>query len=182
MEHIYTETQFGENWFTYPNLYRQIVEQAGDNQHFVEVGSWKGKSSAFLAVEIANSGKNIKFDCVDTWEGGPEHVDFDTSALYDTFISNMKPLEKYYNPIKATSVEAAKLYEDESLDFVFIDACHQYECVVEDIRAWYPKVKKNGIISGHDYNDSWPGVVRAVNENIKGSIYTGELCWMHRKE
>ena len=41
--------------------------------HFVEVGSYKGRSTSFMAVEIANSGKQIKFDCVDTWEGSPEH-------------------------------------------------------------------------------------------------------------
>lgn len=182
MEHIFTQPQFGEDWFTYPKWYKAMVDNAKDGAHFVEVGSWKGKSSAYLAVEIANSGKDIKFDCVDTWEGGPEHVHMDNSQLYEIFISNMKPLEKYYRPIKAKSIDAAKLYEDESLDFVFIDACHSYECVVEDIRAWYPKVKKDGIISGHDYNDSWPGVVRAVNENINGPIGTGELCWMHRKQ
>jgi len=182
MEHIYRQPQFGEDWFTYPNWYKSMVNHAQDGAHFVEVGSWKGKSSAFMAVEIANSGKTIKFDCIDTWEGSPEHVHMDNSKLYEIFVSNMKPLEQYYKAIKAKSVDAAKLYEDESLDFVFIDACHSYECVVEDIRAWYPKVKKGGVISGHDYNDSWPGVVQAVNENIKGPIGTGELCWMYKKE
>ena len=50
-------------WFTFPNFYRLLVEQAKENFHFVEVGTWKGKSAAFLAVEIINSGKTIHFDC-----------------------------------------------------------------------------------------------------------------------
>jgi len=119
------QEQFGEAWFTYPNLYKSIVEHFPSESHFVEVGSWKGKSSAFMAVEIANSGKTIKFDCVDTWEGGPEHKHMDNSKLYELFISNMQPLEKYYTPIKSKSIDASRLYEDKSLDFVFIDACHE---------------------------------------------------------
>ena len=61
--------------------------------HFVEVGSWKGRSAAFMAVEIINSGKNIKFDCVDTWEGSDNEsshlTDDDVIAgtLYDAFIN-----------------------------------------------------------------------------------------------
>lgn len=56
-----------------PPVYQEMVKQAEDGSHFVEVGSWKGKSSAYMAVEIANSGKRIRFDCVDTWGGSAEH-------------------------------------------------------------------------------------------------------------
>lgn len=180
MNHIYQNENFGEDWFTYPNLYKSMVEYFSNGSHFIEVGSWKGKSSAFLAVEIANSGKNIKFDCVDTWEGGPEHTHIDTTLLYQQFINNMKPLEGYYKPIKMKSVDAAKLYEDNSIDFVFIDACHDYECVLEDIKAWYPKVKSGGILAGHDY-PAFPGVVKAVHETINSNLYFTELCWVHKK-
>jgi len=66
MEHFYKD--LGENWFTYPGLYSMIVEKYPTNSHFVEVGVWKGMSAAYMAVEIINSGKNIKFDCIDIWE------------------------------------------------------------------------------------------------------------------
>jgi len=59
----------------------------------------------------------------------------------------------------------AALYQDHSLDFVFIDANHYYEGVKNDLDAWLPKVKDSGIIAGHDYNPvSWPGVIKAVHE------------------
>mgnify|MGYP003349871615 CR=1 FL=1 len=74
MQHFY-ENIGPENWFNYQDLYRMVVEKYPSGSHFIEVGSWKGRSSAFMAVEIINSGKNIKFDCVDTWEGSPEHAD-----------------------------------------------------------------------------------------------------------
>jgi hypothetical protein len=180
LKHIYTEPQFGEDWFTYPNLYKSMVNLFPTGAHFVEVGSWKGKSSAFMITEILNSNKKIKFDCVDTFEGGPEHNNIDTSNLYDIFISNMKPFENNYNVLKMTSVEASKQYEDNSLDFVFIDACHDYECVNEDIKVWYPKVKIGGILAGHDY-PAFPGVVRAVHEHINENLYFTEMCWIHNK-
>ena len=87
MNHIYQEPQFGENWFTYPNLYKKIVNEFPSGSKFVEVGSWKGKSAAFMAVEIANSNKQIDFYCVDTWEGSVEHQEYsELSELYYIFI------------------------------------------------------------------------------------------------
>ena len=79
----------------------------------------------------------------------------------------MKPVEKYYKSIRKNSIEAADQFEDESLDFVFIDASHEYEDVKKDIQIWLPKIKKGGILAGHDYYigyDYFPGVKAAVNE------------------
>lgn len=166
MEHIYQQQQFGEPWFNYSDFYKSVVERFGSGSTFVEVGSWKGKSSAFMAVEIINSKKDIKFYCVDTWEGSVEHVGFDCLPnLYDIFIGNMKPLEGHYTPLRMPSLEAAAKFEDSSLDFVYIDASHEYEDVIEDIKYWMPKIKQGGIISGHDYGNFF-GVTRAVDELI----------------
>lgn len=63
------------------------------------------------------------------------------------------------------SVEAANRV-DGNLDFVYIDACHQYESVIEDIRTWLPKVRKGGLLAGHDFCDVWPGVARAVIDSV----------------
>ena len=81
-------------------------------------------------------------------------------------------LDKYecYTLVRTTSVEAAKLFEDGSQDFVFIDGAHDYKSVVEDIKAWYPKVRKGGILSGHDYyqgKSGGMGVIQAVDEFVK---------------
>jgi len=183
MEHFYKK--IGEDWFTYPNLYKSMVERATDFSHFVEVGSWKGRSASFMAVEIANSNKKIKFDCVDTWEGSVEHVDYDViveKKLYDVFKSNIEPVKFFINPVKMASLDAVNLYEDESLDFVFIDASHEYEDVKNDILAWLPKVKKGGVIAGHDYSDAWPGVVNAVHEVFDiNDFITDEYCWIYTK-
>ena len=183
MIHIYDQKRFGENWFSYPNLYKNVVSEFPSGSKFVEVGSWKGKSSAFMAVEIANSNKKIDFYCVDTWEGSLEHIEYkDLNGLYQTFLDNMKPVEKYYFPLKLKSVDASKKFDNSSLDFVFMDASHEYEDVCNDIDAWMPKVKSGGILAGHDYypdHPDWGGVYPAVNERIK-NFQMSENCWIYR--
>ena len=183
MEHFYQN--IGEDWFSYPNLYKNMVNHFPTNSHFVEVGSWKGRSASFMAVEIINSGKKIKFDCVDTWEGSVEHVEYEIikkSELYDEFIKNISSVSSVINPLRMSSLDAVNLYEDESLDFVFIDASHEYEDVKLDILKWLPKVKIGGVIAGHDYQ-TFDGVTKAVNElfNIN-DIEISEYCWIHKKK
>lgn len=185
MEHIFHKQEFGENWFTYPEFYRSCVRNFPDNSIFVEVGSWKGKSSAFLAVEIINSNKNIKLYCIDTWEGSPELKNDSyviNNTLYDLFLDNIKDLRSVITPIRNNSIDSAKNFENESLDMVFIDACHEYDYVKKDIETWYPKVKNGGILAGHDYHPTWNGVVRAVDEFFMNKpIDKSESCWIYKK-
>jgi hypothetical protein len=189
LEHYYHNDEFfGENWFSYPNFYRSIVEQLEDGDVVVEVGAWKGRSTSFLAVEIANSKKNILFYVVDTWEGSIEHknghIDYKLNSLYQTFLKNMAPVEEYYFPLKISSLEASKKFKNNSLKFVFLDASHEYEDVKNDIQSWLPKIKTNGILAGHDYytagEDWYPGVKQAVNEELT-NIEITENCWAYKK-
>jgi len=66
--------------------------------------------------------------------------------------------------LKEHSSEAVKKFEDNSFDFVYIDGNHCYEYVKEDIELWYPKVKRDGVIGGHDYHLPRFGVKKAVDE------------------
>lgn len=71
--------------------------------------------------------------------------------------------------VRKLSIEAAKDFEDGSLDWVYIDASHLYDEIKVDIEVWYPKVRSGGIVSGHDYlNICTPfgdfGVIKAVDE------------------
>lgn len=183
-EHYYHNDEiFGENWFSYPNLYKKIVKKFSSGSKFVEVGCWKGRSAAYMAVEIANSGKDIEFYCVDTWEGSIEHKDDPTiHTLYETFLRNMKPVENYYFPLRITSKEASSKFKDASLDFVFLDGSHEYADVKLDIQKWLPKVKPGGILAGHDYYvdcyDWFPGVKQAVNEELS-EFETSENCFIY---
>lgn len=170
MKHFYENIP---GWFDFDNIYQVMVQLASNGAHFVEVGTWKGKSAAYMCVEIANSNKQIQFDCIDIWTGAgtPGEYDADpsvvTQTLYGEFVQNMKPAEGLYTPVKEWSDKAANQYDDNSLDFVFIDAGHSYENASADIKAWLPKVKNGGFLAGHDYGSA-PGVKQAVNELLTG--------------
>ncbi len=64
--------------------------------------------------------------------------------------------------IKMSSKDAVKLFQDNSIDFIYIDANHDYKFVKEDIKLYYPKLRKFGIIAGHDIE--FEGVFKAVSE------------------
>lgn len=199
MEHFYQNIQGWADGIDL--LYKQIIsgipksnfvfdgtqfKQTSGKFHFVEIGSWRGKSSACMAVEIANSGLAIQFDCVDTWQGSlneeihQQDPGVVNDTLYQEFLSNMKPVEKYYRPIRMPSIDAAKLYQDQSLDFVFIDAQHDYDSVKEDILAWKDKVKSGGLLAGHDYNPEGDyGVGKAVRELLPNHQPI-PWCWICR--
>lgn len=185
MLHFYQNIQ---GWFSFSNLYTKMVNQLTNGSHIVEVGSWKGCSTAYLAVEIINSGKNIKLDAVDIWTGSEtDPTAFNTDDefmkynrdIFELFKKNMEPVAHIVNPIRMPSIEAAKLYADKSLDFVLIDADHAYDYVKSDILAWLPKIKNGGLIAGDDYNPaSFPGVVKAVHELFtKEQIIFVDSCW-----
>ena len=181
-EHIYDQKQFGENLFSYPNLYSDVVSKSSSGSHFVEIGSWKGKSSAYMAVEIKNSGKDIKFDCIDPWFDQKEEGQYFEieKNLYKTFLENIEPIKENINPIRSLSKDAVNLYENESLDFVFIDADYDYSHVYEDIKNWFPKVKRGGILAGNRINlDSVKMALE--NNNLKNYSET-ENCWIINKD
>ena len=183
MQHIYQNI---DGWFSFPGLYSNVVKLFPENSHFVEIGTWYGRSAAYMAVEIANSNKKIKFDCVDTWVGSDEEIhkkelDVINNTLYEKFLSNIEPVKNYINPIRMESLKAVELYKNNSLDFVFVDASHDYENVKKDIEAWYPKVRSGGILAGHDYVEVWKGVMQAVDEFLQKENYKlnikSEFCW-----
>ncbi len=185
MTHYYHN--IGKNRFTYTNLYRSMVERF-DDAVFLEIGSWKGRSVSFLGVEIKNHNKNIKVHCVDTWKGSSDHYDFDTldgDDIYHQFLKNIKPIEDIVTHSRLPSVSAAQLYADEFFDFIFIDASHQFNDVMNDLNSWFPKLKKNGIFAGHDYG-TWDGVTKAVDKWAEDNNFSitsdhSEHVWILQK-
>ena len=157
------------NTFTYPCLYSAIVRSCKNKPeyHFVELGTFKGKSAFYMGKEIEQHMKTtdtkIIFDTVDTFEGSVEHQDYlkeEKISLHDITQTQLESVTDYVNVIKSDSAENASRYEDESLDFVFIDASHDEESVKADLAYWMPRMKENGVIAGDDVNNE--GVANAV--------------------
>ena len=72
-----------------------------------------------------------------------------------------------YQLLRMTFDDAVDLFDDLSLDFVYVDGEHSYEAVSKDISDWWPKISPGGVLAGHDYNDDNPGSIRAVDEHAQ---------------
>ena len=55
--------------------------------------------------------------------------------------------------VKALSLEAAKRFPPAHFDWIYVDALHTYDAVLADLRAWWPKLRPGGLLSGDDYGD-----------------------------
>lgn len=181
MEHFHQNIQ---GWFQCEPLYRRMVQQAKDGAVFVEVGAWKGKSAAFMAVEIINSGKDIDFYTVDHFEGSPEHQNSKSikeKTLKEECIQNLFPVGRAVSILAMPSSQAAQIFDDGSIDFVYIDGAHEYDALKADIAAWGPKVKNGGIIAGDDYGIGvHPDVQRVVDEIFPSAEKEG-VVWIYQK-
>jgi predicted O-methyltransferase YrrM len=101
-------------------------------------------------------------------------IDMSIKEFYNKEVAN-----RYKNrliPIEATSELAADQIADNSLDLVFIDANHSYDYVKKDIIKYTPKLKENGLLTGHDID--YPGVNQAVNEMIKQYDVGPNYVWI----
>lgn len=175
MNHIY---QGMHGWFNYSKLYLHALNRSNQSATFVEVGTWQGKSAAFMAVELINSKKNIKLHCVDAWDPAldADLANTDMISAYNTCCKNLTPFvcAGVLQIHRGRSVDMAAKFDDHSVDFVFIDGAHDFESVAADIKAWIPKVSDHGMLAGHDIKrESVQSALRifGINYKVMGS------CW-----
>jgi hypothetical protein len=186
------QPEFNEipGWFSYNDLYDDVVDKAPFDSTFVEVGTWLGKSTNYLASKIKESKKNINFITIDTFKGTDDEElhqnivgSFNGDVFYE-FIDNTVLSNNYgsFNIIKDTSHNAANQFSNGSIDYIMLDAGHSYEDVTNDIKIWYNKVRPGGIISGDDYGGSFfPGVTQAADEFFYKQFNRGFRNWYRTK-
>ena len=139
---------------------REWLKNVIDTQGFtkgVELGVLKGPTFKYLigncpnlhltGIDVFFPDRRWKAQKISTNE---ELLKTEPVSWYDTLIEFCLPYGPRANIMRSFTVEAAASFEDDSLDFVFIDADHSYEGVKQDIKHWLPKVKKGGLVSGHD--------------------------------
>lgn len=172
---------------------RMLVEHiARDNMTVVEVGSWKGKSTSVLAETIQKH--NGKVFAVDHWEGDEGTWNKPVAETYDIFAifrRNMRllGLEDIVHPLVMASEVAFSLFADESLDLIFLDGDHKYKGFKQDLENWLPKLKKGGIICGHDcegkYSNYPEEIKRAIDANLDkvtiDGIHPGVVKALHEQ-
>jgi predicted O-methyltransferase YrrM len=146
-------------------MFRELGYKIG-----AEIGVDKGHYSEILCLQNPTA----KVYAIDSWEGEYE-------SHYEEAKKRLAP----YNCIiiKSTSMEAVKKFKEGSLDFVYIDANHDYDHVKEDLEEWSKIVRTDGIVSGHDYGhykhkDRNLGSKQAINEYV--SKYNKKLFLVNR--
>ncbi len=171
------------DWFDYADLYDAAVARVDGGGTMVEVGSFVGDSMSHLARAAQASGKRIKLFAVDSWRdqevAGRVYRGEFLQAKFNAKLSAAGVLADV-TPIRSDSAEAANLFPDASVDFVWIDADHTDTGVSRDIVAWMPKVKPGGTLAGHDYQE--PGVRAAVDRILSGRFAVVDQdrkpCWV----
>lgn len=180
-----------DGWFNWRAAQEEAVEHFGDGSRFVEVGTYLGRSICSMGDVVKQSGKAIAVIGVDTCRGsGPEGwrgKDYHAAAVQEgggSFAGALHKnvldcgLEDTITLIISDSVSASRLFSDGSLEWVHLDARHDYASVKADIEAWLPKVKAGGWLSGDDYDEQkWPEVVKAVNELLPGAAMWSTRQW-----
>lgn len=181
MDHFFNNIP---GFFSFRPVYDIGLSRIDKNGTWVEIGSWQGRSISYLAVESINRNLNLNIFSVDIWMLSEKHKTEkikNDSDLYNTFLENIKPVSNNIKIIKEYSWEAANFFEDDTVDFAMIDADHSYESVIKDISAWWPKIKKGGMLVGDDLRGSFPGVRKAIEEfSKKNNLNWQKLsgCWM----
>jgi hypothetical protein len=149
-----------------PSFFKEMGYKVG-----VEIGVYKGYFTRALCLG------GLKVIGVDPWMPYPG-FDRDTDArierqeyLYKRAQRQVRGLDATF--IRKTSIEAVLEFENESLDFIYIDGNHKLQYAVQDIMEWYPKIKKGGVISGHDYIN--PDRAAGVKDTIQVK-YAVDVC------
>jgi|GEM_PF-4063976 len=132
----------------------------------VELGSYSGKSANLFAFILSD--EEITINCIDKFDY-PTHdiikAPFNTLSgiHFDQFLKWTYWFRDKLNIIRYNTWKAPKFFDDNSVDIIFIDAGHDFDNCTRDILSWIPKLKRNGIMIGHDYCPEHQDVILAVN-------------------
>lgn len=152
----------------------------------VEIGSWKGKSTIWLA-EGSRAGASVPIFAIDPHTGSAEHQsDTEKVWTFEVFKNNIekKGVKDLITPILKTSQEACAGFGN-PIGFLFIDGAHEYEFVALDYKLWAPMVTNGGWIAFHDVQ--WQGVTQTIKEvlplkQLKNMYFTDYLLCAQKSD
>jgi len=137
---------------------RLDFDREGLAKYFAEqgfkVGAEVGVERGYYSKSLLDANPGLKLYCVDAWQAYEGYRDHTRQEKLDRYYQSTVELLKPYNVeiLKGWSLDMAKKVPDNSLDFVYIDANHDFRHLIEDVDTWAKKVRKGGIVAGHDYN------------------------------
>jgi len=172
---LYTFSELlGMRWQILASLLKELQQRRGTDEQLqlVEIGVFAGQLSQYVLrncdfVRLLGVDPYIGSD--GTFPGNFSRTLDSEVALYKA-ASVMEPFGERAQLWPLTSKAAAAEVPDGTVDAIFIDGCHLYDCVKEDFDLWLPKLRRGHevLVAGHDFSPQWPGVVRAVHEQRAG--------------
>jgi hypothetical protein len=133
------------------NHFGHLLNFLGLTGSGVEVGVLFGHYSR----ELLRTWRGEKLYLVDPWRPVDDYTDtasrYDMEEVFHAMLENVTPYRERVSVCRSTSAEAVKNHVNSSLDYVYIDANHKYDHIIEDMNLWWPKVKNGGILCGHDF-------------------------------
>jgi predicted O-methyltransferase YrrM len=141
--------------------------------NIVEIGSFKGRSTCFLASGCRGTQKRVF--AIDTFDGND--CDFGYRSFFAEFSENVNRcgLSEYVRPVVGLSSEVAKTWS-KPIHLLFIDGSHRYEDVLCDFEGFFPHVVPEGIVAFHDVSDDWPGPLRVWHDVAKHRLVDVGYC------
>jgi predicted O-methyltransferase YrrM len=159
-------------------LYRLARDGDGAGA-IVEIGSWMGLSTAWLAAGSKAAGREPVY-AIDVFDGGPMLKELDVireeGTTYHRFTENLERLDLFdhVKPIVAESSAAAQRWTNGAIRLLFIDGDHGYPAVRQDFDLWSPHVVVGGIVVLDDAIDHYPGVLQLLDEILADTKH-----WQH---
>lgn len=152
------------------------------NSHFVEVGSWRGKSTVLIANSLL--GSNLNLCCIDNWQGGTDTDCLRLAKSFDMkteFDNNTKLFGKNIRTIIGLSTEQNVIdLLPKQIGFIFFDGAHDYETVKQEIDIYLPMLVEGGVLCFHDTdNPRYPGVRKVIDEKISPFLsFIGQASYL----
>lgn len=189
-----------------PNIGRDNLTELFNELAFTS-GAEIGVEQGVYAEKLLSANRRLNLYCVDAWAAHKGYRDHTRQEKLDRFFQITKQRLERFAPravfMRKFSMDAVKDFQDNSLDFVYIDANHDFINVAQDVYYWSKKVRIGGIVAGHDYvkrkneaahvhvkqaihgfTDSYeikPWFVLGSDAKVEGQIRDDTRSWMYVK-
>jgi len=165
-------------------FYHAVIPQLSPACQLVQIGVWRGRDLLFAAELLAALGRpDSRITGVDPYRHPPIEGDLESctvsyrESLAGLVAHGSEQELRHVQLLRARSVPARRLFDDQTLDLVYIDGDHSLDAVACDIHMWSSAVRQGGVLGGHDYDPAFPGVMESVDRAWPGRVRHYASVW-----
>lgn len=152
-----SDYKFTQDWFHWaPQVWQQLTPLLPERKKFLEIGAFEGRATTWIIENMMEDGGEIV--CIDTWQGGEEHVNGEMNNAKANFNHNILAAREKFPSRNVTAIEGlshewlpALSQDKQKFDFVYVDGSHIAKDVLTDACMAWPLLNKGGIMVFDDY-------------------------------